>query len=89
MGGQRNISSLRENLDAPRTKAAAKANVCHREEKDSSVAAAGGAGATDLCADVVVVGGGGPLRLHTQTLNYMLALECVGGARTGRGANPH
>lgn len=34
-------SSLRENLEAPMTKAAAKVNVCHPEEKDFSVDVAG------------------------------------------------
>lgn len=82
-------SSLRENLEAPMTKAAAKVNVCHPEEKDFSVDVAGwGVGAIDLCTDVVVRGegvdgvgerrGGVPLRLLTQTLNYMLVHEHMG-----------
>lgn len=53
-------SSLLENLEAPMTKAAAKVNVCHPEEKDFSVDVAGwGVGAIDLCTDVVVRGEGG------------------------------
>lgn len=65
-------SGLRENAEAPTTKAAAKVNVCHPEEKDVSVDAAEGVREIDLCTDVVVrsegLGGGrSPQTAYTNT----------------------
>lgn len=47
-------SGLRETAEAPTTKAAAKVNVCHPEEKDFSVDAVEGVREIGLCTDVVV-----------------------------------
>lgn len=57
-GWAEKYQSLRENAEAPTTKAAAKVNVCHPEEKDFSVDAVEGVREIDLCTDVVVRGEG-------------------------------